>query len=73
MARSKASPKPQASAVPQKHWTVQRSGAGLSVAITDAHGHILRKLSSVERIAATPEGRVIAYFSSGQMLDLAQA
>lgn len=69
MAKAKAPPAPTGA----NHWTVQRSGAGLSVAITDAHGRILRKLTTVERIAATPDGRVIAHFRSGQMLDLAQA
>lgn len=72
MARSKAAPKSPQPPIPNNHWTVQRSGAGLSVAITDPHGRVLRKFTSVERIAATPEGRIMAHFRNGEALDLAQ-
>ncbi|MBN9143719.1 MULTISPECIES: hypothetical protein [unclassified Novosphingobium] len=56
----------------KSNWTAQRSGAGLSVAITDRYGRVLRKLTSVDRIAGEPDGTIIAHFRNGDTHILSQ-
>lgn len=56
----------------KSNWTAQRSGAGLSIAITDSHGRVQRKLTGVDRIEAHPDGSIMAYFRNGDTTVLRQ-